>query len=245
MGAAAVPLLRPDLPLLIPSDPSADSNDLHRLAASGFQAGTILADPPWKFLTRSERGEGRSASQHYCTQALDRIKALPVAQLAAPDAVLFLWVLDWYLAAALDVIAAWGFEHKTCAFTWVKQTESGNGWHMGQGYWTRANPEQCWLATRGRPKRLNADVRKLIVSPVMEHSRKPDETHERIEHLLAGLILNSMRGPRGTAGSRGATNCHSIWQHRRNKRHDARSNHARSHGWGTIMMILENEVLQR
>jgi MFS family permease len=37
VGAAAVPLLRPDLPLLIPSDPSADNDDLHQLAAGSSQ----------------------------------------------------------------------------------------------------------------------------------------------------------------------------------------------------------------
>jgi N6-adenosine-specific RNA methylase IME4 len=165
--------------------------DLHALAASGFRASAILADPPWKFVTRSERGEGRSANQHYRTDGLDLIKALPVAELAAPAAVLFMWMVDWCPAAALEVIEAWGFEHKTTAFTWAKQNESGEGWHMGQGYWTRANPEQCWLAVRrgGHPQRLYADVRQLIVAPVAEHSRKPDEIYERIERLVDGPYL--------------------------------------------------------
>ena len=164
-------------------------DDLHKLIASGFRAAAILADPPWKFISRSERGEGRSANQHYRTDALDLIKALPVAQLAAPDAVLFMWMVDWCPQAALDVIEAWGFAHKTTAFTWAKQNEGGEGWHMGQGYWTRANPEACWLATRGSPKRLYADVRQLIVAPVMEHSRKPDEAYDRIERLVQGPYL--------------------------------------------------------
>jgi N6-adenosine-specific RNA methylase IME4 len=60
---------------------------------------------------------------------------------------------------------------------------------MTQGYWTRANPEACWLATRGAPKRLHADVRQLIVAPIMEHSRKPDEAYERIERLVEGPYL--------------------------------------------------------
>jgi MFS family permease len=37
LGAAAVPLLRPDLPLLVPSDPLPDSGDLRQLAASPGQ----------------------------------------------------------------------------------------------------------------------------------------------------------------------------------------------------------------
>jgi len=164
-------------------------DDLHRLAASGFKAAAILADPPWKFVTRSERGEDRSANQHYRTDGLDLIKALPVADIATPDAVLFMWMVDWCPAAALEVIEAWGFAHKTTAFTWAKQNESGEGWHMGQGYWTRANPEDCWLGTRGNPQRLYADVRQLIVAPVMEHSRKPDEIYGRIERLVDGPYL--------------------------------------------------------
>lgn len=163
--------------------------DLHALAASGFKAGAILTDPPWHFLARSEKGEGRSAAQHYTTDRLGEITSLPVAQLAAPDCVLFTWMVDWCPKLALDVIEAWGFAHKTTAFTWVKQQKVGDGWHMGQGYWTRANPEDCWLATRGSPKRIDAGVRQLLLHPVMEHSRKPDEVHERIKALVAGPYL--------------------------------------------------------
>lgn len=60
---------------------------------------------------------------------------------------------------------------------------------MGTGYWTRANPEQCLLFTRGSPKRLSASIEKLIVSPRREHSRKPDEIYERIEKLVGGPYL--------------------------------------------------------
>lgn len=57
------------------------------------------------------------------------------------------------------------------------------------GYWTRANTEPCLLATRGRPKRLNADVRQGIIAPRREHSRKPDDIHARIERLVPGPYL--------------------------------------------------------
>jgi N6-adenosine-specific RNA methylase IME4 len=68
---------------------------------------------------------------------------------------------------------------------------------MGLGYWTRANTEPCLLATRGKPKRLNADVRQLIIEPRREHSRKPDCVHSRIERLVAGPYLELFaRAPR-------------------------------------------------
>jgi N6-adenosine-specific RNA methylase IME4 len=108
-----------------------------------------------------------------------------------------MWMVDWCPQDALDLLAHYGLRHVTTAFTWVKQNPSGEGWHMGQGYWTRANPEACWLATKGNPKRLYADVRQLIVAPVMEHSRKPDEWLERIERLTEGDYLElQARRPR-------------------------------------------------
>jgi N6-adenosine-specific RNA methylase IME4 len=163
--------------------------DLHALIDQGEKFGVIYADPAWQFLSRGNHGDGRSASAHYTTTTLDDMKALPIAELAADDCVLFMWMVDWCPQDALDLIAAWGFTHKTTAFTWIKSTKANDAEFMGQGYWTRANPEDCWLATRGHPKRLNADVRQLMTSPIMEHSRKPDETYARIERLVAGPYL--------------------------------------------------------
>ena len=116
--------------------------------------GAIMADPPWHWATRSPKGEGRSASQHYGLMSLDAIKALPIAEMAADDCALFLWAIDSMLPQALDVIEAWGFEFKTVGFTWAKENTKSSGFFTGMGYWTRCNPEQCLLATRGRIERL-------------------------------------------------------------------------------------------
>ena len=107
---------------------------------------------------------------------------------ADDDCVLFLWAIDPMLPDALELIKAWGFTYKTVAFTWAKINESGKD-PIGGGYWTRANPEMCLLATRGKPKRLNADVRQLLMAPRREHSRKPDEVYGRIEALVDGPYL--------------------------------------------------------
>jgi N6-adenosine-specific RNA methylase IME4 len=117
---------------------------------------------------------------------LDTIKALPVAEWAATDCALFLWVTDPSLPQALEVIHAWGFAYKTVAFTWIKTTKDGMGFPIGCGYWTRANPEQCLLATKGHPQRFSRSIRQLIIAPRREHSRKPDDVYERIEALVAG-----------------------------------------------------------
>lgn len=177
-----------------------------------FHYGAILADPPWRMKMYSEKGMGRcpdgpmtraqsrtnNPARHYDTMPLDEIKALPVNHLAAQDCVLFMWAIDPLLPQAIEVGSAWGFEYKTAAFVWAKtrrETSKRGGqfeeWQhqqfpMGTGYWTRANPEICLLFTRGRPKRISAGVRKLVIAPRREHSRKPDRIHSDIEQLCGG-----------------------------------------------------------
>jgi N6-adenosine-specific RNA methylase IME4 len=102
--------------------------------------------------------------------------------------VLFLWAVWPRLPDALAVITAWGFAYKALAWVWVKQNRRSPGYHLGLGYYTRANSEPCLLATRGRPGRPCArDVSALIVAPRREHSRKPDEQYAKIERLYPHL----------------------------------------------------------
>jgi N6-adenosine-specific RNA methylase IME4 len=155
----------------------------------------IYADPPWRFATYSDKGKGRSAEAHYDCLGLDDIKAIPVADWAARDSVLLLWATDPLLPRALEVIEAWGFTYKTVGFYWVKLNSSApeqiteRDFFTGLGFWTRANPEPCLLATRGKPKRLAGDVPKLLIAPRREHSRKPERAYGRIERLLSGPYL--------------------------------------------------------
>lgn len=164
--------------------------------------GAVYADPPWRFETYNEKGRGRSPDwrrfkgspvRHYETAGTDSIAALPVADLCADDAALFIWVSWPMLEDALRLIDAWGFKYKTCGFSWIKAhagqvelLQDDLPVQIGCGYWTRANSEVCLLATRGKPKRLNADVRQGIIEPRREHSRKPDCVYDRIERLVAG-----------------------------------------------------------
>jgi N6-adenosine-specific RNA methylase IME4 len=165
---------------------------------NGLQSGhyrAVLIDPPWHFevWALDKTGKSRHASLHYDTMPIEQIYDLPVQELAAPDCVLFLWVTWPMLEHGLQAIARWKFKYKTCAFAWMKANGSQINLFddeitadMLTGYWTRANSEVCLLATRGSPKRLNADVRQGIIAPRREHSRKPDGIHDRIERLVAG-----------------------------------------------------------
>lgn len=124
------------------------------------------------------------------------LAALPVGDLAADDCMLVLWICWPVLEWSLRIIKAWGFEYKTCGFCWIKahaqqleMFQEDIQPHMTLGYWTRSNSEVALLATRGKPKRLAADIRQAIIAPRREHSRKPDGIHERIERLVAGPYL--------------------------------------------------------
>ena len=147
----------------------------------------VLADPPWEYRVWSKKGSGRSAERHYPCMTIPEICALPVAELAAPDCALFMWVTFPVLPWAFDVIKEWGFTYKSVAFVWVKRNPKSPGWFVGLGHWTRANAEICILATKGNPRRVAADVRQVIDTPLEAHSKKPDETRDRIVRLCGDL----------------------------------------------------------
>lgn len=161
----------------------------------GFRV--LLADPPWSFITRSDRGKGRSPDKHYSTMTLAEIGDMPVRFLMARDAHCFLWTTGPHLPMAFDIMQAWGFRYSGMGFVWVKLRArerdaiflTDDSFHMGMGYTTRKNAEFCLLGRRGQPKRLRKDVRELIVSARRQHSRKPDEVYRRIEAYCDGPRL--------------------------------------------------------
>jgi N6-adenosine-specific RNA methylase IME4 len=154
-----------------------------------IKARAIMADPAIAFRTYSSKGEGRSPQRHYRCSPFDELRALPVADCAAADCFLFLWVPLRSVFHVVPLMHAWGSDFSGSAFTWVKQNRSGVGWFMGGGYGTRHNAEVCWLGRRGKPQRKSKGVRELIVAPIREHSRKPDEAYRRIETLCDGPYL--------------------------------------------------------
>ena len=147
----------------------------------------IYADPPWQFSAWSNKAQ-KHVSKHYQTMTIQDIKDLPVNELASENAVLFMWATFPNLLLALDAIKAWGFTYKTCAFTWLKQNKKSSGLFWGMGYYTRSNAEVCLLATKGKPlPRMSHSVHSAIVSPIEEHSKKPDEARNRIVDLFGDL----------------------------------------------------------
>lgn len=147
--------------------------------------GVILADPPWRFATYSNKGLSKSPQAHYGCMTLADIKALPVASLAAPDCACVMWATAPMLPLAIETLAAWGFVYKS-AGTWAKQSSTGAKWAFGTGYCYRSAAEFFLLGTRGKPTQLARNVRNLIVAPIREHSRKPDQMHDDLERAWPG-----------------------------------------------------------
>ena len=119
--------------------------------------------------------------------SIDELSALPVAGIAGENCILFLWATFPMLPEALRLICAWGFTYKTVAFVWLKTNKRTPSWFYGMGFWTRGNAEICLLATKGHPKRQAANIHQLIISPVEQHSKKPDAARDKIVALMGDL----------------------------------------------------------
>ena len=144
----------------------------------------IYADPPWAYRDKKCNG---NCEEHYKTMNVEDIKKIPIKNISDNDSILFLWCTYPMLNEAQEVIKSWGFKYKTIAFQWIKKNKKSDSFFFGLGRWTRGNSECCLLATKGKPKRISNNVSQLIISPIREHSRKPDEAREKIVKLMGNL----------------------------------------------------------
>jgi N6-adenosine-specific RNA methylase IME4 len=153
-----------------------------------FRYGVILADPPWSFRLYSDKGDAKSPQAHYSCMSIEDMQAMPVNHLAAPDCALLMWATAPMIREALALMQAWGFSYKTMG-AWAKQSSTGSRWAFGTGYCFRSAAEFFLLGTRGRPRLQSRSTRNLIVAPVREHSRKPDDLHRMAEAMYPGPYL--------------------------------------------------------
>lgn len=144
----------------------------------------IMADPPWRFAANSKEKPGKNPQAHYDCMTMGEVSALPVADLAKGDCLLWLWATNPMIGKQIEVAEKWGFKFSTIG-VWVKQTKSG-GLAFGTGYRLRNANELFILATRGKPVTTKS-VRSVISGPVRAHSQKPDEAYEAAERLMPGV----------------------------------------------------------
>jgi len=157
--------------------------------ATGFK--TILADPPWRFTNRT----GKVAPEHrrldrYSTMTVKEVSALPVADVAAENAHLYLWVPNALLPEGLQVMAAWGFRYVSNV-VWAKRRKDGGPDGRGVGFYFRNTTELLLFGVRGRMRTLDParSMVNMIESRKREHSRKPDEQYDLVEAASPGPYL--------------------------------------------------------
>lgn len=144
----------------------------------------IYADPPWAYHD-TLGGNAKMGAMPYPTMTNEEICAMPIGnKIAKKDSILFMWATMPKLQEALDVIKAWGFKYKTCAFCWVKQNPKSGGIYAGLGRWVQGNAELCLLATKGHPHRISKSVKQIVMAPRGRHSAKPPEVRDRIIQLM-------------------------------------------------------------
>ncbi len=165
--------------------------DLSRAVGSN-RFHTVMADPPWRFTNRT----GKVAPEHrrlarYETMTLEDICALPVANVAADPAHLYMWVPNALLPDGLAVMKAWGFNYKS-NIIWHKIRKDGGSDGRGVGFYFRNVTEILLFGTRGKNARTMAPGRSqvnMMQTRKREHSRKPDEQYELIESCSRGPYL--------------------------------------------------------
>lgn len=159
---------------------------------NGHSFRTILADPPWMFANRT----GKVAPEHrrlhrYPTMKFDEIRDMPVGEIAAEKAHLYLWTPNALIAEALDVMREWGFTYKT-NIVWYKTRKDGGPDRRGVGFYFRNVTEMVLFGVRGKNARTLSPGRSqpnIILGQKKEHSVKPDELYEIIENCSPGPYI--------------------------------------------------------
>lgn len=168
--------------------------------AGDTRFATVLADPPWQFQNRT----GKMAPEHgrlnrYPTMTLQDICDLPVQDIVAETAHLYMWVPNALLPDGLKVMESWGFAYKS-NIIWYKIRKDGGPDRRGVGFYFRNVTEILLFGVRGKNARTNQLGRtqeNIISAMKREHSRKPDEQYPLIEGCSNGPMLEMFaRGPR-------------------------------------------------
>lgn len=152
---------------------------------------TIVADPPWTLPERTTgTGIGRRKPRRevpYQFMSLDEIQELPIAALAAEDAILWLWSTrrDFREGNAAAVARAWGFD-PVGEIIWGLRNP-GLGQFLGNDH------EPVLVARRGRPQFIG-DIRlggvhfwrQTYTNGHKTHSSKPEGFLDFVEQVSPG-----------------------------------------------------------
>jgi N6-adenosine-specific RNA methylase IME4 len=156
---------------------------------------TIVADPPWHYDQGGPRtgpwNPGRIWKKPYSTMSAEEVRALPVADLAATNAHLYLWTTNAHLQAAFGVAEQWGFRPSQ-VLVWCKPPRG-----LGPGGAFTNTTEFVLFCRRGslQPlERINSSWWTWSRGP---HSTKPAAFGDLIEQVSPGPYVELFaRAPR-------------------------------------------------
>ena len=130
---------------------------------------TLIFDPPWDYEWLSLAGR---AAPGYATMSHAELLALDVSGWAEDNCHLYLWTTNNFLTRAVDLMAAWGFQHKT-VLTWVKP-------RIGLGSYFRNTTEQVLFGVRGDLTTRVDNIPTHFEAPTTGHSEKPDVFYDLV-----------------------------------------------------------------
>jgi len=165
------------------------------------QYQTIVIDPPWDWGDEGDVDQFGRARPTYATMSLEEIVKLPVFDLAAPNAHIYLWITNRSLPKGFGLLQAWDFRYIT-NMTWCKP-------HFGMGNYFRGQTEHVLFGVRGSLPLLRNNVGTWFQAPRgARHSSKPDAFYELVETCSPGPWLEMFaREPRKGWVSWGAEAC--------------------------------------
>jgi N6-adenosine-specific RNA methylase IME4 len=147
----------------------------------------VYADPPW--FHYGSPIKDAAAAKHYPLMSQEALAQLPVRELMAKRAALFLWATGPRLHLAVELLREWRLHFRGVLYVWVKTNRQGKI-ISGQGVpptFTKPTTEFVLAATTmptGRPfPLLDLAQRQVVLHPREEHSRKPAIFRTLIERL--------------------------------------------------------------
>jgi N6-adenosine-specific RNA methylase IME4 len=128
---------------------------------------TLVVDPPWDYEWLSLAGR---AAPGYATMTHEQLLDLNIAQWAEENCHLYLWTTNNFMTRAVDLMAHWGFAHKT-VLTWVKP-------RWGLGSYFRNSTEHVLFGIRGELRTRSDNIATHFEASLGQHSEKPEEFYE-------------------------------------------------------------------
>lgn len=153
---------------------AADEERISSLVPVEGKYRTLVIDPPWDYEGLSLAGQ---AAPDYATMTHEQLMELDVPAWAEDNCHLYLWATNNFLTRAGELMAQWGFQHKT-VLTWVKP-------RLGLGSYFRNSTEQVLFGVRGELRTRVDNIPTHFEAPMGKHSEKPNHFYDEIVKIAS------------------------------------------------------------